>query len=68
MKHESQRDFGKRLFKKYFLPFKEIAFENLEITEECKRENKNTPISLDQEVPVAGVWAWRTVSLTTTKI
>lgn len=49
--------------KKCFLPFEEIAFENLEITEKCKSENKNTPISLDQEVPVADVWVWRQVSL-----
>lgn len=25
-----------------------MAFENLEITEKCKNENRNTPISLDR--------------------
>lgn len=51
------------LFKKSFLPFEEIAFESLESTEKWKGENKNTSISLDQEVPVAGVCVWRQVSL-----
>ena len=39
-----------------------MAFENLEITEKYKSENKNIPISLDQAVPLAGVWVWRQAS------
>lgn len=59
--HWSQHDFRKMAFKKekYFSPFKEIAFENLEISEKCK----STSISFDQEVTVAGVREWSQVSL-----
>lgn len=56
VEHWSQHDSESCLLKKKStFPHLEIAFENLEMTEKCKSENKRTRISFGQEVTVASV-------------